>query len=331
MARVLRLHEFTGVSGIRLDEVSIPEPGPGEIRIDVEAFSLNFGDFHLFENKYVFSMDLPARFGDECAGIVDAVGEGVHELRVGDQVSTIPWMNEGYGVDGEFAIVPERFAVRYPENLSPEEACSIWVPYLTAYYALFEISAINADDYVLITAASSSAGMAAMDMCKMAGAKTIGTSRTSSKREFLLDVGFDHVIAQSDGNMSDQIMEFSDGRGVRIIYDPIGGQLVQDYARGLGQDAIIFLYGGMDPTPTIVPEIEMIQRAAIIRPYSVYNHIYDKESRERGVKFVYDALARGDLEARVEHVYPLEEFRQAFEHQRTSTTRKGKLVISTRM
>jgi NADPH:quinone reductase-like Zn-dependent oxidoreductase len=319
------------VDGIRLDDVSVSEPGPGEIRIDVEAFSLNFGDFHLFENKYVFSMDLPARFGDECAGIVDAVGEGVHGLSMGDRVSTIPWMNEGYGVDGEFAIVPERFAARYPENLSPEEACSIWVPYLTAYYALFEISAVTADDYVLITAASSSAGMAAMDMCRMVGARTIGTSRTNSKREFLLDVGFDHVIAQSDGNVSEEIMEFTGGRGARIIYDPIGGQLVQDYARGLGQEAIIFLYGGMDPTPTVVPEIEMIHRAAIIRPYSVYNHIYDKEARDRGVKFIYDALVSGGLEARVEDVYPLEEFRQAFERQRSSTTRRGKLVISTRL
>jgi NADPH:quinone reductase-like Zn-dependent oxidoreductase len=331
MARVLRLHEFSGVDGIQLDDVPVSEPGPGEIRIDVEAFSLNFGDFHLFENKYVFSMDLPARFGDECAGTVDAVGEDVHDLRVGDRVSTVPWMNEGYGVDGEFAIVPERFAARYPENLSPEEACSIWVPYLTAYYALFEISAITADDYVLITAASSSAGMAAMDMCRMVGARTIGTSRTTSKRELLLGVGFDRVIAQSDGRVSEEIMEFTEGRGVRIIYDPIGGQLVQDYAGGLGQDAIIFLYGGMDPTPTVVPEIEMIHRAAVIRPYSVYNHIYDKESRERGVKFVFDALARGDLKARVEDVYPLEEFRQAFDHQRSSKTRKGKLVISTRM
>ena len=87
----------------------------------------------------------------------------------------------------------------------------------------------------------------------------------------------------------------------------------------------------MDPTSTVVPEIEMIHRAAVIRPYSVYNHIYDRESRERGVKFVYDALASGELKARVEAVYPLEQFRQAFDHQRTSTTRKGKLVISTRL
>ncbi len=331
MPKVLRLHEYKeyrDLSGIHLDEVPIVEPSEGEIRIAAAAFSLNYGDYELFTDNYMFSMDLPARFGDECAGIVDAIGPGVTEFKLGDKVSTMPWMNAGYGVNGEFAIVPARFTAHYPDNLSPEEACCIWVAYLTCYYALFEISNVRAADYVLITAGTSSAGMAAMEMCKMVGAKTIGTSRTNKNRDFMLEVGYDHVIAQSDNNMSDSIMGFSKGQGVRIIYDPIGGAILQDYAAGLAQNAIIFLYGGMDQSPTILPEIEMTQKAACLRPFSVYNHIYEKESRDRGVKFVYNALARGDLKAHVEKVYPLENFRQAFEDQLNSTTRRGKMVVS---
>jgi len=333
MAKVLRLHEYKeykDLSGIRLDEIQAPDPQEGEIRIKVDAFSLNYGDFELFADKYMFSMELPARFGDECSGEVDAIGSGVTEFKVGDKVSTMPWMNEGYGVDGEFAIVPASFAAHYPENLSPEEACCIWVAYLTAYYALFEVAEIKANDYVLITAGSSSAGMAAMEMCRMVGAKTIGTTRTNKNADFLKEVGYDHVIVQSDNNMSKSIMDFSNDKGCRIIYDPIGGAIVQEYANGLAQNAVIFLYGGMDQNPTILPEIEMTQKAACFRPFSVYNHIYEEASRERGVKFVYNALKQGYLKAHVEKVYTLENFKQAFEDQLQSTTRRGKMVISTR-
>ncbi len=334
MAKVLRLHEYKeykDLSGISLDDIPVTEPKAGEIRIKVDAFSLNYGDYELFTNNYMFSMELPARFGDECAGIVDAIGEGVKEFKIGDKVSTMPWMNEGYGVDGEFAIVPARFAAHYPENLSSEEACCIWVAYLTCYYALFEVAEIKSNDYVLITAGTSSAGMAAMELCKMTGAKAIATSRTNKNRDFLLEIGYDHVIAQSDNNMSESIMEFTKGQGARIIYDPIGGKIVQEYANGLAQNAVIFLYGGMDPNPTILPEIEMTQKAACFRPFSVYNHIYEAASRERGVKFIYNALQRGYIKAYVEKIYSLEDFRLAFEDQLKSTTRRGKMVVSTQI
>ncbi|MEP0985083.1 zinc-dependent alcohol dehydrogenase family protein [Ekhidna sp.] len=333
MAKVLRLHEYkeyADISGIQLDDIALAEPDQGEIRIKVDAFSLNYGDFELFANKYMFSMELPTRFGDECSGVVDAIGEGVENFRIGDKVSTLPWMNEGYGVDGEFAIVPASFVAHYPCNLSPEEACCIWVAYLTAYFALFEVAQIQSTDYVLITAGSSSAGMATMELCRMMGAKTIGTTRTGKNLGFLKEVGFDHAIAQSDQNMSESILDFSGGKGACIVYDPIGGGILQEYAEGLAQNAEIFLYGGMSHEPTILPEIPLTQKAACLRPFSVYNHIYDQASRERGIAFVYNALKQGYIKSYVEKVYPMDDFRQAFLDQLQSTSRKGKMVISTK-
>jgi len=217
-----------------------------------------------------------------------------------------------------------------PAHSSPKEACCIWVAYLTCYYALFELAKIKADDYVLITAGSSSAGMAAMEMCKMVGAKTIATSRTNKNRDYLLKIGYDHVIAQSDNNMSESIMEFTEEQGVRIIYDPIGGRMMQEYANAFAQNAIVFLYGSMDHHSTILPEIVMTQKAVCVRPFTVYNHIYEEASRERGVKFVYNALKRGYIKAYVEKVYPLEKYHEAFTEQLKSTTRRGKMVVSIR-
>jgi len=329
MAKVLRLHEYKGLDGIRLDDISVTEPGHGQVRINVDRFALNYGDFEMFEDEYTFSLGtLPARFGDECSGVIDAVGQGVTGFKVGDKVSSLPWMNAGFGIAGEFAIVPADFVTHYPDNLSVDEASSVWIAYLTAYYPLFDDAGIKPDDYVLITAASSSAGIAAMEVCRMVGAKTIGTSRSTNNHEFLKEIGFDHVIAQTDGNMSESIMEFTSGKGVRIIYDPIGGAIVQEYADAFAQNAIVFLYGGMDPTETTLPEMQMTEKAVVFMPYTLYNYIYDKEGRERGLKFCYDGLKSGQLRPFVEKVFPIEEFKDAFEYQQKATRRVGKLLIS---
>ncbi len=155
--------------------------------------------------------------------------------------------------------------------------------YLTAYYALAEISRVKNGDFVLITAASSSAGLAANDMAHLLGATAIGATRTKDNKPFLLKEGADHVIVTKDEDISEKTMEISGNKGAGVIYDPIGGPLVQEYANAMAAGCDIFLYGGMDPRPTIIPEIEMTQKAAVMRPYSVYHHIYDPAQRERGV------------------------------------------------
>jgi len=204
---------------------------------------------------------------------------------------------------------------------------------MTAYFALFDISNIKAGDYVLITAASSSSGLAAMEICKMVGAYTIGTSRTHNNDEFLLEAGFDYVIAQSDyemgdGKMAGTIMELSADKGVNVAYDPIGGPILRDYAYALAQNPQVIIYGNMDPRPTVLPEIILTQKRAFIRSYSVYQYIYDKEARERGIRFCYDALKSGELKAYFERVFPIEDFMRAFAHQKSATTRRGKILIS---
>jgi len=328
MPKILRLHEFIGPDGLRIDEVDAALPESNEVRFKVDAFALNYGDFELMENGYVFSVKLPSRIGDEAAGIVDAVGPDVTQFEIGDRVSSLPWMNEGYGVDGEFAIVPETFLAHYPDNLSAVEGCSIWVTYLTAYYALVEISKVKEGDYVLITAGSSSAGMAAMDVAHLLGATAIGTTRTDANKQFILDSGFDHVIVTGTEDISERVQKISNGKGARVIYDPIGGPQVMEFAGAMDQNCDIYLYGGMDPRPTVVPEIEMTQKAAVLRPYSVYQHIYDEEQKERGIKYIYEALKSEKIKIRIDRTYPFEKFREAIDYQLKGKGRTGKIVIT---
>ena len=327
MPKALRIHSFSGIDGLRLDEVEMPEPSGSEIRIKVDAFALNYGDFGLMRDDYVFSLELPSCFGDEATGIVDALGPEATKFELGERVSTVTFLNEGYGVNAEYALFPEDYLARYPANLSPAEGTSIWVQYLTAYYALFVTAGIGPEDFVLITAASSSAGIGGTQLAKLAGARVIGTSRTSANRAFILETGADHVIATQEENVAERILEITGGAGARIVYDPVGGPLTAAYADAFGQDAIVFLYGDMSGEPTHVPISEAIHRNAVIRPHSVYNFVNRKELRESGVAFVYKALEDGRIRPYIDRTFPLERFREAFAYQLAARNRRGKIIV----
>ncbi len=328
MPKALRIHSFSGIDGISLDGVEMPEPKGSEVRIKVDAFALNYGDFGLMEDDYVFSLELPACFGDEATGIVDALGPQATKFTVGERVSTVTFRNEGYGVNAEYALFPEDYLARCPANLTVPECTSIWVQYLTAYYALCTVADVSEDDYVLIAAASSSAGIGGTQIAKLAGAGVIGTSRTSANGAFVLRTGADHVIATEEENIAERILEITRGAGVRIVYDPVGGSLTAQYADALGQDAIVFLYGDMSGEPTLVPLTEAIRKNAVIRPHSVYNFVDGKELRESGIAFVHAALESGSIKPCIDRVYPLERFREAFEYQLAARNRRGKIVIA---
>ena len=327
MPKALRIHSFSGIDGLRLDEVEMPEPSGAEIRIKVDAFALNYGDFGLMQDDYVFSLELPSCFGDEATGTVDALGPEATKFELGERVSTVTFLNEGYGVNAEYALVPEDYLARYPANLSPSEGTSIWVQYLTAYYALYVTADIGPEDFVLITAASSSAGIGGTQLAKLAGARVIGTSRTSANRAFIRQTGADHVIATQEENVAERILEVTGGAGARIVYDPVGGPLMAAYADALGQDAIVFLYGDMSGEPTHVPISEAIRRNAVIRPHSVYNFVNRKELRESGVAFVYKALEDGRIKPCIDRTFPLERFREAFAYQLAARNRRGKIIV----
>ena len=177
----------------------LTEPGEGEVRLKVEAIGLNRAEVMFRQGQYLESPEFPSRLGYEATGTVDAVGPEVSGIRVGDRVSTIPSFSMGkYGVYGESAIVPASALARYPDNLSPIEGTAIWMQYLTAFGALVEYGHIKKNDPVLITAASSSVGLASIQIARAAGAPAIASTRGVDKKPFLLDAGADQVIVTDE-------------------------------------------------------------------------------------------------------------------------------------
>src|SRR5260221_1762105 len=173
---------------------------------------------------YLEPTQLPATLGYEAAGVVVGVGAGVDRGWLNKRVSTIPSFSlNQYGVIGNEVIVPAQALAEYPEHLSPTEATSIWMQYMTAYGALIEIGRLKKGEFVLITAASSSAGLAAIDTVKFEGAIPIATTRKSDKRSGLLASGAEHVIGTDEEDVVSRVREITNGAGARIIFDPIGG------------------------------------------------------------------------------------------------------------
>jgi len=196
MTRVVRFHRHGGPEVLRIEEAGPREPGPGEIRICVKALGLNRAEALMRAGTYIETPALPSGLGLEAAGLVEKLGEGVEGFALGDAVSVVPPISmERFPAYGELATFPAQLVVRHPQSLGFEEAAAAWMMFVTAYGALIEIAKLRKDEAVIITAASSSVGLAAIQIANLIGATPIAVTRTSAKRKALLAAGAANVVA----------------------------------------------------------------------------------------------------------------------------------------
>lgn len=225
MTRVVRFYELGGPEVLRIEDVHVPEPGPHEVRIRVKALGLNRAEALLRAGAYIETATFPSGLGLEAAGFVETVGPGVQGFAPGDPVSLLPPKSmTRWPAYGELAIFPAALLVRHPPSLSFEEAAAVWMQYLTAYGGLVDIGGLRRGDFVAITAASSSVGLAAIQIANMVGAMPIAVTRTSAKRQLLLEAGAAHVIASMEEDLEAQLKRVSAQQGIRVVFDPVGAR-----------------------------------------------------------------------------------------------------------
>jgi NADPH:quinone reductase-like Zn-dependent oxidoreductase len=325
MSKIVRFHTAGGPEVLALDNVEVREPGAGEIRVRTRALGLNRSDSMLRSGNLA---GLPSGIGWEASGEVDAIGPGVEGFTVGDAVSMIPsFRATDYPIHGELAIAPAAAVVRHPDTLSWEQAAALWGQYLTAYGALIETASLKPGDTVLIPAASSSVGLAAIQIARSVGARPVALTRTSAKRQQLLDAGAEAVIATTEDDMVTRVNELTDGRGARVVFDPVGGPALAGLIRAAAPGGIVIVYGALSSEATTLPVLEVIGKSLTIRGYKVFDLTTDVERRKVAVDWIVDRVTRTDVRPVIDTVFSLQDIVAA--HRRLeSGDQVGKIVVT---
>ncbi len=327
MPKIVRFYSIGGPENLKLEEAPTRPPGQDEVKLRVQAVGLNRAESGFMRGRYFETPELPSSIGYEAAGVVEAVGPGVDSSWVGKSVATVPgYSMSKYGVLGEEAIVPAYSLGEYPAKLSPVEAAAIWMQYLTAYGALVTYGGLKRGDFVLITAASSSVGLAAIQIVNAEGAVSIAATRKSDKRAELLSLGAAHVIATEEEDVVQKMNEITDGTGARLIFDPIAGPGVENLAETAAFHGIFFVYGSLSQQPTPFPR-SAFGKGLSLRAYSLMELRREPELLKTAKQYVFDRLADGRFRPKIAKTFPLAQSVEAYQYLE-SNQQVGKVVIT---
>ncbi|SDR60103.1 NADPH:quinone reductase [Rhizobiales bacterium GAS113] len=328
MSRTIKFAKVGGPDVLEFIETTVPAPGPAEVRIKVKAIGINRAESMWRQDDYIEPVKFPAGLGYEAAGIVDAVGRDVAGIAVGDAVNVIPSfsMNQ-YTTYGEVILVPDYAVVPHPKSLSFAEAASIWMMFVTAYGALIEDAKVTTGDFVMIPAASSSVGLAAIQIADYAGATTIALTRTAKKKEQLIEAGAAHVIATEESDLVQEVMRITDGKGARVAFDPVGGPTFPKLISALSLQGIAFLYGALSPDPTPVPILKMIPKVITVKAHNIWQTSGDPGRRKAAVEFVLEGLESGDLKPVIDRTFTFDEMVEVHRYLENNG-QFGKIVVT---
>ena len=328
MPKVVRFHQLGGPEVLQFEDQPTRQPKAGEVRLRVQAVGLNRAEALYMRGLYLEPARVPSGVGYEASGIVEAVGPDVDAAWVGRHVSTVPGfsMND-YSVLGEEAIVPLHSIVGYPEKLTPTEAASIWMQYLTAWGGLVHVGKIGHGDFVIIPAASSSVGLAAIQIAKAEGAVSIATTRSSKKRDELLSLGADHVIATEEEDLPARVQQITGGAGARVIFDPVAGPFIEKLAEAAAHGGMLVIYGALSMQPTPFPLGPAMMKDLTMRGYTLHEVNADPDLSRTAREYVFDRLANGRFVTRIAKTFPFADAVKAYQYLE-SNEQVGKVVIT---
>jgi NADPH:quinone reductase-like Zn-dependent oxidoreductase len=328
MSRTIKFAKAGGPEVLEFVEVQVPTPGPNEVRIKVKAIGINRAEAMWRIDDYIEPVKFPAGLGYEAAGIVDALGKSVSGFAIGDDVNVIPSfsMND-YATYGEVILVPDYAVVRQPKALSFTEAASVWMMFVTAYGALIEDAKVAKGDFVLISAASSGVGLAAIQIANYAGATTIALTRTSAKKQQLLDAGAVHVIATEEVDMVAEVMRITNGQGARVAFDPVGGPGFPKLISALAFGGIVYIYGLLGTGVTPLPVLEMIAKVPTIKAHNIWLTSGNETRRKAAIEFITEGLRTGALKPVIDRIFTFDEMTDAHRYLEQNG-QFGKIVVT---
>jgi NADPH:quinone reductase-like Zn-dependent oxidoreductase len=326
MPRSVRFHEFGGPDVLKIEDVVVPDPGFKEVRLRVKAIGLNRSEVLTRSGRSATKPTLPAQLGLEAAGLIEAVGSGVEGLAVGDRVAVIPGdMKRGYY--GEVALAPARTLVKMPPDQNWQEAAATWMAFATAWTGLIDISRLSAGQTVLITAASSSTGLAAIQVAKKVGATPVALTRTSAKAAALLDAGAAHVIATEEQDLAREVAQFTGGKGAELVFDAVGGPNFEKLADAAAVGSILIVYGRFSPDVTPLPIAQTLWKDLTIRGFGLPTTIARDDKLAAVKQFVNEGLTSGALRPIIAKTFKFDDIVEAHRYLE-SGAQFGKIVVT---
>ncbi len=327
-SRTVRFHQTGDASVLKIEEVLLPAPDNQQVRIKVQAIGLNRAEVMFRNGAYLEVPELPSRLGYEAAGIVEAVGTGVSGIKVGDRVSTLPAFSMGqFGVYGEHAIVPAEAVAKIPNAFSMQQGSAIWMQYITAYGALVHHGQLKKDQYVLITAASSSVGIAAIQIAKSIGARVIATSRGEAKAQLLREQGADIVIQTNTQDLVAEVLKATSGKGAELVFDPIGGPIVNQLAQASAQAGRIIEYGALDSEATPFPLFTALAKGLVIQGYTVFEITQNAQYLSEAKEYLLPLFEQQKLLPVIDREFDFNDIQLAHEYME-SNQQVGKIVVN---
>lgn len=328
MARVVRFHELGGPEVLRLEEHDLGMPGPGEVLVDVEAIGLNRSEANFRRDRYLDRVAaLPSGLGYEAAGRVRAVGPEVSGLAPDDPVSILPVFPQSrYPVYGEQAIVPAHALVQRPTAVDATTAAASWMAFLTAYGALVDIARVRPGEAVVITAASSSVGLAAIHTALRIGAVPVATTNDPGKEARLLQAGAARVVVNGRDDLAEAVRGVTGGTGARLAFDAVAGPSIEELARVMAPDALILVHGSLSGQPTPLPGLDRML-PVYIRPYTLFEVTGDPERFARAKHYITTGLASGALAPVIDRTFHLNDIVAAHRYLEAGA-QVGKIVVT---
>jgi NADPH:quinone reductase-like Zn-dependent oxidoreductase len=328
MAKQVRFESIGGPEVLRIVEVDVPAPGPGEVRITVKALGLNRAESMYRSGSYIIDPIFPARLGSEAAGVIDAVGPDVTGLAPGDRVAVVPAFSyHDYGLYGDLVLAPARATVKLPDTLGWTAAAAVWMAYVTAWGALIDTAGLKAGEAVLIPAASSSVGLAAIQVANAVGAIPVALTRTAAKAALLREAGAAHVIVTEEADVAAEVRRITGGTGARVVFDPVGGPAFAQLAAVTAERGTLIVYGALDSRATPLPVGDVLGRSLTVRGYLIYEATQDDAKLAAAKAFVLDGLASGTLRPRIDRIFPFEQIADAHRHLEANG-QIGKIVVT---
>ena len=311
--------------------IEVEEPGAGEVRMRIRGIGINRTEITLRSGRASAKPPLPTKIGFEAAGEIEAIGAGVKGFAIGDRVALVPaYAASRYGLYGESSLAPARSLVKIPDAVNFEQAAATWAAFGTAWAGLVALGRLAVGQTVLVPAASSSVGLAALQIANRLGARPIALTRTSAKVDELRGLPKSRavsVVATEEQDVVSEIKQLTDGKGADLVFDPVGGPTFAKLVEATASGGLLILYGALSRDQTAVPPFHIFAPNLTIRGVSLPAYASDDAQLVALKRFVTEGLADGSLSPVIARTLPFDEIVEAHRFMEAGN-HVGKIVVT---